>query len=70
MSRLRFEVWNNAHTHAIARNGEQDITYTTSKATKFSVGFSHPDVYELFCIQEFKTLAERKAFINSILDEA
>jgi len=68
MSGLRWEVWHNGHTRAIARHGEQDIEYRVDPPDKWSVAFSHPIEGECFIIKHFPSVKERKEYINKFQD--
>ena len=67
--KLRWEVWHNGHTRAIAHNGEQDIEYRVDLPTVWSVAFHHPDKQECFEIKHFPTLQERKGYIQQMVNE-
>lgn len=67
--RLRCEICSNSTNMPVSNQGNQKIKTQFVPATRFFVIWSHPEIYECFCVQYFKTIDEAKAHKKAVYQD-
>ena len=71
MDRLRIDRWDNSKTSPsdLSNADGQTMKMVHTPPTKWSCSFSHPLIHEVFHIEHFTSLTERKEYIARIKRE-